>query len=477
MPSKKIALFGLSANPPGLHHVQIIERLKNLQMFDRIIVVPCGPRPDKDTTNNIEPVHRAHMLDLALKGVKGIEIDRSDLEKEEFTRTMDLERRYRDQGEIWHVVGFDLVVGGAEGRAEIQTVWQDGIRLWQESLFVVMEREGVRLADKDMPAHSLRVRPSFSGTSTEIRNRVFNRQPITGYVSPEVAAYIERYGLYQGLPGRSQSLWRLEEWKPLVFYNEHNQAARKLAASLRSHSARRANLVLALGGDGTALDAVRKHWLKRLPVLAVNLGNRGFLANSLEGFRAMELPVKLNLFHMPLLYAEARLTNGRTVSRLAFNEAGVRNRTDYRHRRMQSANLAIKVKGPLEMEVPYTSGDGAIVATPQGSTAYAMAMGISPLRLDDRSLVLAGNNIHYPEWQGGPIHGNSRIEIVNLNPGKRPLNAFVDNELMGQVKSLSIRKSRVAAAELLFLPGHDILEKNIEAGFPGFTIKGGTHDQ
>ena len=58
----RLALFGGSFNPPGLHHRQIAETLA--RHFDEVIVIPCGPRPDKPITNDVEPIHRAALADL-----------------------------------------------------------------------------------------------------------------------------------------------------------------------------------------------------------------------------------------------------------------------------------------------------------------------------------------------------------------------------------------------------------------------------
>ena len=55
-----IAVFGGSFDPPGLHHRRIVEEVR--KHFDSVVVVPCGPRPDKQL--DIEPIHRAALADL-----------------------------------------------------------------------------------------------------------------------------------------------------------------------------------------------------------------------------------------------------------------------------------------------------------------------------------------------------------------------------------------------------------------------------
>ena len=74
---QRIAVFGGSFNPPGLHHRLVAEAL--VGHFDRIIVVPCGPRPDKLTTNDVETVYRAALADIAFRDLPRVEVDLFDL--------------------------------------------------------------------------------------------------------------------------------------------------------------------------------------------------------------------------------------------------------------------------------------------------------------------------------------------------------------------------------------------------------------
>ena len=116
---KKIAVFGGSFNPPALHHKKIAEVLA--KQFDIVKVIPCGPRPDKETTNEIKAIHRAVMTDLAFGHIAdNIEIELFDLENSTFTTNYEFEQKYKKEGEVWHVVGSDLVKGGAKSESEIQ---------------------------------------------------------------------------------------------------------------------------------------------------------------------------------------------------------------------------------------------------------------------------------------------------------------------------------------------------------------------
>ncbi|MFZ4768410.1 MAG: nicotinate-nicotinamide nucleotide adenylyltransferase, partial [Roseimicrobium sp.] len=81
---RRIALFGGSFNPPGVHHQHIAELLA--RRFDEVRVVPCGPRPDKPEVNTVPAVFRAALCDLAFGGLERVVVDLFDLEGDSFTR-------------------------------------------------------------------------------------------------------------------------------------------------------------------------------------------------------------------------------------------------------------------------------------------------------------------------------------------------------------------------------------------------------
>ena len=125
--TERIAVFGGAFDPFHLGHLQIAERL--LVKYDRVLIVPCGtrPEPDKRSIDGILPVHRAAMMDLSLRRLAASSGDRLmveyfDLEQDTFTRTRELQRRFEHLGQLWHVVGADWIVGGASGGSKIPQI-------------------------------------------------------------------------------------------------------------------------------------------------------------------------------------------------------------------------------------------------------------------------------------------------------------------------------------------------------------------
>src|SRR6201996_4411008 len=129
---------------------------------------------------------------------------------------------------------------------------------------------------------------------------------------------------------------------------------------------RRADLVVSLGGDGTMLRAMRRAARNRAPVLGVNLGKLGFLAE----VDVPDLPWALSAIDRQEFTVEPRMAIDALVGTstvTAFNDVAV-----VRIPGDGSAVVAVRVGGQ-----PFVSyaADAVIVATPTGSTAYSFSAG------------------------------------------------------------------------------------------------------
>lgn len=196
----KIIIFGTSCNPFGNHHLRIIRAL--LEKFGRVLVYPCGNRPeDKPSTLLASPRDKIEMLGLGLLGTTNVFMDCHDLVANTFTPTWKLDQIYKKEfpkSEVWHVVGGDLVQGGANINSEIQKKWQRGKEVWSNLNWVVIHHPGCTVNGKDLPPHSELVKlPEFGGRSTYIRNRVRLGISITDLVPPKVEKYILKHNLYK----------------------------------------------------------------------------------------------------------------------------------------------------------------------------------------------------------------------------------------------------------------------------------------
>jgi NAD kinase len=246
-------------------------------------------------------------------------------------------------------------------------------------------------------------------------------------------------------------------------------------------------VILVIGGDGTMLHAIREHWRRRLPFYGINTGHMGFLLNDQdlchsersecrsersEESRAASEALRcapgdiaefahtdLVVAHMPLLYVETEDVAGQRHTALAFNDAWVERETG------QTAWIEVKVNG--EVRLPKLVADGALVATAAGSTAYAHAMGATPVPLGSPVLTLVGSNVLRPHlWRPAVLPLTAEVELRSLDPKKRPLHGYIDGVSQGIIRSLLARVSHIAAAELLFHPRHDPAVKLARIQFP-----------
>jgi nicotinate (nicotinamide) nucleotide adenylyltransferase len=199
MKRRRLAIFGGSFNPPGMHHLRIAKKLASI--FDVVMVVPCGMRPDKQATNFVLPALRGQMVSLTFLNQELIMVDPVDLDNpDRFMKQHELDRHYKKnlpQAEIWHVVGADLVKGGSVGESEIQRNWAHGKQVWQNLNFAVITRPGFPIAKEDLPPHHQLIELEVDGSSTEIRERIQLGLPIHCLVAPGVNELIREQRLYR----------------------------------------------------------------------------------------------------------------------------------------------------------------------------------------------------------------------------------------------------------------------------------------
>ena len=195
----RIALLGGSYNPPHKAHKEIARILTTL--FDLVVVIPCGTRLDKASTNIIDLSHRMNMVKIAFEDLEKVEIDFYDMENNVFTPTYLLQEKYQKlypDAEIWHVIGEDIVAGGCRMKSEIHRVWDHGSEIWQNLNFAVLTRLGYGARPDDLPPHREVIQLSgLIGSGTEVRRRVMNNEPIGDLVDPKIREYIIKHRLYQ----------------------------------------------------------------------------------------------------------------------------------------------------------------------------------------------------------------------------------------------------------------------------------------
>ena len=131
-----------------------------------------------------------------------------------------------------------------------------------------------------------------------------------------------------------------------------------------------ADLLICFGGDGTILHAARDAVLYQVPILGVNMGSVGFMAELERGELSMLAPLAHGMFTIEeRMMLDVRVMRGnREISRdLALNDAVIS--------KGSMARVAEVEVLADHMKVSTIMGDGVIISTPTGSTAYSMSAG------------------------------------------------------------------------------------------------------
>jgi len=200
--------------------------------------------------------------------------------------------------------------------------------------------------------------------------------------------------------------------------------ARKLGKrGVTARELQKADAIVTIGGDGTILFAQRQ--APETPILGINLGGRGFLADVKpdEAHRALRMLVTGRL---PIVEKE-KLVGEVAGKQLpdALNDAVVCSA-----KAGKTLTLKISVDGKVTADV---KGDGVIVATPTGSTAYALAAG-GPV-IDPRAEVFVVVPICPSHLNPNPlvVPIDSRIEIEPTRPGRGAF-VIVDGQIAAKLK-------------------------------------------
>jgi NAD+ kinase len=182
----------------------------------------------------------------------------------------------------------------------------------------------------------------------------------------------------------------------------------------RSTLARESDLLVVLGGDGTLLALARALEARPVPILGINLGTLGFLteipidemASALERAVAGEMRVEARM----RLDVELE-RGGRTLaSWRAFNDAVITKADPGR-----LIDLEARADGQL---VTIYHGDGLIVSTPTGSTAYSLSAGGPILLPGLRAFVLTPVSPHTLTQRPLVLPDDACLEVIVRTEGR-----------------------------------------------------------
>ena len=217
--------------------------------------------------------------------------------------------------------------------------------------------------------------------------------------------------------------------------------------------ARRADLMIAVGGDGTLLYAAGLVARHRVPLLGINRGRLGFLTDVMPqdmlGCLDAALEGRLEADERPLLAACLRQCGGVTAEALALNDVVLQKLATGR-----MLDFETRVGGRY---VNTHAGDGIVIASATGSTAYALSCGGPIIEPHLDALVIAPICPHTLSDRPIVVSARSHIEIELLQRPDTRAQVTCDGAILGEIAPGDRLEVRAAAERITLLhpAGHD----------------------
>jgi NAD+ kinase len=190
----------------------------------------------------------------------------------------------------------------------------------------------------------------------------------------------------------------------------------------------------------------------------MNCGTIGFLMNDYSTEQLAQRILSADSFVLHPIAMKATTAEGKTEEALAFNEVAVIRASG------QSANIRVTVDGVERLE--NYIGDGLIVSTAAGSTAYNLSAHGPIIPLGSNLLALTPVSPFRPRrWKGALLPHTCAISMDNLDPDKRPLVTSADFRDILDVVSVTIREDQSHSVQMLFDKDHSLAERIIREQF------------
>jgi NAD+ kinase len=235
-------------------------------------------------------------------------------------------------------------------------------------------------------------------------------------------------------------------------FGQASKAATLLKSRYRAVSTREADIILALGGDGFMLQTLHTYMDQNKPIFGMNKGTVGFLMNEYSEDDLIDRISRADSFCLHPLKMRATRCDGEIVEHLAINEVSLLRET------RQAANIRISIDGKVRL--PELVGDGVLVATPAGSTAYNLSAHGPIIPLGSDLLALTPLSAFRPrQWRGALLPHNSTVELTVNQPQKRPVSAVADMHEVRDVRKVVIEEDKETTLQLLFDAEHTLAER------------------
>ncbi len=220
------------------------------------------------------------------------------------------------------------------------------------------------------------------------------------------------------------------------------------------------DLIIALGGDGMMLHLLHKYEKNPIAFYGINCGTVGFLMNNLDEKNLLKIisESKESIIHP--LRMTAISTDNKKHNHIAINEVSL----------LRQVSQAAKIKVDINKKTRLDSlaGDGILVATAAGSTAYNASLRGAIIPLGSKMLALTPISPFRPRnWHGAILPANAKIEFEILDYKNRPVSATADFIEVRNVKKVLVEEDFSIKFSLLFNSSQSLEERVIKEQFGG----------
>ncbi|WP_154222195.1 NAD kinase [Marinicella rhabdoformis] len=236
------------------------------------------------------------------------------------------------------------------------------------------------------------------------------------------------------------------------------RALKSLVKRYGNHELNQADVVVPLGGDGFMLHSLHQLMEKSTPVFGLSRGTVGFLMNAYREDDLIERISKAKDTVLHPLEMKAFQVNGQIKESLAINEVSLLRQTK------QSAHIKVKINEDTKIE--RLVGDGIMVATPAGSTAYNLSAHGPVIPMGSEILAVTPISPFRPRrWRGAIIPSHAVVSFEILSHRKRPVSATSDNFEVRHVCRVDIRARKDIGIHVLYDPQHNLEDRILNEQF------------
>ena len=218
---------------------------------------------------------------------------------------------------------------------------------------------------------------------------------------------------------------------------------KKLLKKYKNYSVKNSDVIVVAGGDGFMLNCLKKNIKYKKPFYGINCGTYGFLMNKYfsHNLEKRILRAKKTVIN-PLQIINSNNNIHKKKKLIAVNEISLFRQT--------KQTVSLKLEVGKKIIIKKLIGDGVLVSTPAGSTAYNLSVHGPILSLNSGKLAITPISPFRPRrWRGKIISNDVKIKLSNLDPKKRPIAVVADNIEIRNVKFLTIKMNKKINITLL----------------------------